>query len=62
MAEEGRGLIGEFIRKWIFHILLVTLGGLALFSKPEYDHYLAFLIFLVTLLWILRNLFFRANR
>ena len=57
--NDARGTAGDFIRKWIFHILAVCLGIFALFTRQEYDWYMAIAIFLVTLLWIARNVIYR---
>ena len=53
--------VKEFVKKWIFHILVIVLGICALFTKAEYDWYVAALIFVVTLLWIIRNIFSRTD-
>jgi apolipoprotein N-acyltransferase len=56
MIEEQQP-VRDFFRKWIFHILVAVAGGVAFFADRKYDGYLAALIFLITLAWIVRNMF-----
>lgn len=56
MAER-RKPIRRFIWKWIFHILAAALGVAALFTPRKFDGIVASLVFLVTLIWIVRNVF-----
>jgi hypothetical protein len=56
MQQERRGIY-RFLRTWIFHALVVILGFALFVSPHEGEKYFASLIFLVTIVWIVRSLF-----
>lgn len=60
MQQERSGIVA-FLKLWIFHILVVILGVALFVLDHQHEGYIAVLILLVTVAWIIRSLFSRSE-